>query len=374
MKMKSVVLLAVAAGCGLVAMLGVQQALSGREASPQETGDVLVALTDVPPGVPLDETNVKFRQWPKEQIPAGAVTTLEEYEACALRVRAYAGEIILKAKLGEPGVFGAASEIPTGMRVVTVSVDLTMIASGMIRPGDRVDVVVSYRSRAGDSRGAVSRTQTVLEYIKVFATDNVRDMSGQENGSIAAKNISLLATPEQANLLKLAENMGKLHLTLRSRTDDQPSQVAAIDERIFAEAEASMGEDNGLLEKEIAAKSTALGVVEPKEERSIRDLLMESSGSAPAADPAVAVNEPVELEAGEIVEEVPEVPTWKITIYAGDEVQEKDIEIPASMLPKPEVQLTPDVPAGLFEETGTSRAAGQPPRWQKLLSTFFTGA
>ena len=55
MKMKSLVLLAMAIGCGLVAMLGVQQVLSGDKRPQVETGKVLVAATSIMPGRPLDD-------------------------------------------------------------------------------------------------------------------------------------------------------------------------------------------------------------------------------------------------------------------------------------------------------------------------------
>ena len=80
MKMKSLVLLAMAIGCGLVAMLGVQQVLSGDKKPPAETGKVLVAITNIMPGQPLDDSNVAFKAWDKNDIPQGAVTTHEEYQ------------------------------------------------------------------------------------------------------------------------------------------------------------------------------------------------------------------------------------------------------------------------------------------------------
>ena len=53
MKMKSLVLLAMAIGCGLVAMLGVRQVLSGDKGPAVETAKVLVAVTNIMPGQPL---------------------------------------------------------------------------------------------------------------------------------------------------------------------------------------------------------------------------------------------------------------------------------------------------------------------------------
>ena len=61
MKMKSLVLLAMAIGCGFVAMLGVRQVLSG-DKKPVETAKVLEAVTNIMPGVPLDDTNVVLKE------------------------------------------------------------------------------------------------------------------------------------------------------------------------------------------------------------------------------------------------------------------------------------------------------------------------
>ena len=55
-------------GCGLVAMLGVQQILSGGPAEP-DTVKILVARQEIGPGFELDETLVEFQDWPKATVP-----------------------------------------------------------------------------------------------------------------------------------------------------------------------------------------------------------------------------------------------------------------------------------------------------------------
>lgn len=74
MRPKTLALLAVAAMCGLVAMLGVQQVLSKQGNGTAETGQMLVAKADILPGQPLDENNVEFKEWPASTIPEGAVS------------------------------------------------------------------------------------------------------------------------------------------------------------------------------------------------------------------------------------------------------------------------------------------------------------
>jgi pilus assembly protein CpaB len=230
MKFKSVILLVVAVGCGLVAMLGVQQVLSGdrRDAKPQDVARVLVATADIAPGIRLTEENCALREWPRDAIPRGAVTTSEQYKHRALLVRAVPGEIIMQAKLGAENAFGAASSIPVGMRVVTVPVDMSQNISGLLLPGDRVDILATYKTRRAADGGYTTSTKTVLENVQVFATDNRRDVAGagSEAAEVSAKNVSFLVMPNEANQLKLAESMGKLHMALRPKDDDSVARAS----------------------------------------------------------------------------------------------------------------------------------------------------
>jgi pilus assembly protein CpaB len=244
MRTKSLVLLAMAVGCGLVAMLGVQQILSGEKSKPKDTVPVLVAKQEISPGLRLDPAQVAFEEWPRESVPQGAVTDAAQYEDRALKVRSYPGYVILLAKLGERGEYGASTSIRKGLRVVTVPVNMTTVHSGMIRPGDRVDVLVTYTIRRPGTP-ETSRTKTVLEYIEVFAIDRIREGEGGESSKGAkAENLSVLVTPEQAHVLMLAANKGKLQMALRNSSDKDQAEVAAVDDKIFDDLKATKGEED----------------------------------------------------------------------------------------------------------------------------------
>ena len=81
MKLKSVLLLAVAMSCGLVAMLGVQQVLSGDKQVNQDDNvtKVLVATAEIVPGHRLDESNVVFKL--VSQLPDHDVRDLHLFRA-----------------------------------------------------------------------------------------------------------------------------------------------------------------------------------------------------------------------------------------------------------------------------------------------------
>ncbi len=307
MKMKSMVLLAVAAGCGLIAMLGVQQVLSKDNGSALETAQVLVAVAEIGPGAVLDDTNVAFKDYPLNMVPEGVVTKLEEYEERALKGRAVPGEMIMLAKLSEKGQFGASATIPDGMRVVSVSVNQTLTHSGQILPDDRVDVIVTYRTTTPEHR-TVSKTKTVLEYIQVFATDSIRDVSGSENGEVNAKNISLLVTPEQANLLMLAKAKGDLTLALRSKTDSTAAGHQAVDESMFDDAMAGHGGRTQEPQDETGESPQTGNVQEFLREQQQQDDSVETVADVDTSEPPKNV--------------------WKMEIYAGEELRIEEIELP----------------------------------------------
>lgn len=227
MRPKTLALLAVAAMCGLVAMLGVQQVLSQGDGK-VETGHLLVAKAEILPGQPLDDSNVEFKEWPTGAIPEGAVVQKEQFQERTLKVRAYPGDLILEAKLDKKGARSASSQVPKGKCIAAVPIDSTMSGTGLIQPGDRVDVLVTYRPTTGsrDLGGIGMEIKTVLENVEVFAMDGVTDATmiarAGDPKAVTTKNVSLIVTNEQSRLVKLAGELGggKLHLTLRGMNDD----------------------------------------------------------------------------------------------------------------------------------------------------------
>ncbi len=228
MRPKSLALLLLALGCGLVASIGITQVLSSRNAEPDAVaGDaqpVYVALTDIALGDLLTAQVLKLEQWPKGKIPVGAISRIEDVEGRRARTKLYAGEPILEHRLLGKGASeqGATALIPKGYRVVPVKVDLVSGGSSLILPGDRVDVMVHLVKDPGrDIQETVTRT--ILQDIKVFAVDNIVDLEKEKDPgkSITAKTICLLVTPEQAAKVMLATQLGTVNLVMRSPEDDQ---------------------------------------------------------------------------------------------------------------------------------------------------------
>lgn len=298
MKMKSMMLLLVAAGFGLVAMLGVMQVLNG-QGGEEPMVRVAVAIADIPAGMPLDDTNVEFKEYPQSAVPGGAVTKEEDFNGKALVSRAVPGEIIMTAKLGGADAITASHQIPKGMRVATVSVNATKSHSGLIRPTDRVDVVCTYAVPNPVTRQKSTHVKTVLEFIEVFAVDNVR--AGREGEvDVAVKNVSLIVDPEQFQLLEAAQGLGELNLSLRNREDKAKTRVAELSDDVFFQRETS----EGTREKPKPAAPVQVATPGPGLGEFLTSAMtaMAEATTTPAATPV-------------------ETPMWTLTIYNGDAAQ-----------------------------------------------------
>ena len=102
MKSKSLILMVVSLGFGLVAAVGISQVM-GRGtnvAAPKiQTGPVLVTTDTLDHNAVLSESNVKIENWPLQIIPENAATSFEQIESKALVTRMNKGLPILLSDL-----------------------------------------------------------------------------------------------------------------------------------------------------------------------------------------------------------------------------------------------------------------------------------
>ncbi|MBI3837349.1 MAG: Flp pilus assembly protein CpaB [Planctomycetia bacterium] len=231
MRSKSILLLALALGCGLVASIGISQIIEGRNKAPSADSDVqpiFVAMTDINANEVLSAQVIKLEEWPKKMVPAGALTKLENVEGKRARTKLYQGEPIVAAKLlGANESVGAANQIPAGYRVAHVKVDAVTGGNNLILPGDRVDVLV-FRN-TGDMNATAAKI--VLQDIKVFAVDTHTETEftrtkGDQSEPMTAKTIALLVTPQQSVILHAASEIsGSVRLALRNPEDESHANI-----------------------------------------------------------------------------------------------------------------------------------------------------
>jgi pilus assembly protein CpaB len=220
-------ILAIAAGLGLgLVWLKAPRGVAIAPGAPAPEA-VLVAARPVPPGALLRDEDLSWRPLSGGPAPAGAflqAATAKETLVGAAAVRGLTpGEVLRADGVVKPDQRNfLAATLGPGLRAVTISVDAPQSASGLVLPGDRVDVILVQEVGDGARRMAA---ETVLRNSRVLAvgrslapekslTGEARDAAG---GS--PRTITLETTPYNAERLYLASRLGELQLSLRGPGD-----------------------------------------------------------------------------------------------------------------------------------------------------------
>ncbi len=307
MKNKSLMLLMVAAGCGLVAMFGVQQMLSSK---PVTKTRILVARAEIEAGVELDKTNVGFKEWPNDAMPEGAIQTEEQFVERSLKHRVGPGQPILTTELGNKGEFGPEIQIPKNMRLVSVAVTATMVHSGLLRPGNYVDVSAAIEVTVKNG-GKKVEVKPVLECVKVFAVDTniVGSAESKDSKPKDIKNVTFLVYPLQGQLLQLAnkQSNGQLQFALRSGSDKSLENLGDLNEDSLSALRNSL---QGYTDETVPPKVVEKTVPGAKPKSAFRSYLSPETSSAMTSVGDQAVR-----------------PTWRIEIFQGDQREVQEIEL-----------------------------------------------
>ncbi len=244
MKKARIVVLAIASTAALGAAWVANKIVSGsREVKTVEktvgATDVLVAATDIGLGDAVNAANLKWQQWPAEGITPELITrdaqpdAPNEFSGAVARAPFIAGEPIKDQKLikiSEGGVMAAI--LPAGMRAISTPIREETAAGGFILPNDRVDVILSHKMRVGSKEEPVS--EAVLRNVRVLAIGQVIENKDGEKVA-TGKTATIELTPQQAEVLALAQSMGEISLSLRSLADTRAG---------LAEPTAKIGDGN----------------------------------------------------------------------------------------------------------------------------------
>ncbi len=230
MRPKSLILLSLALGCGLVASLGINQVMSKGTSAAAPTGetvDVYVAKVDIPQNDLIDvATMLSLEPWPKDKVPPGALTKLADVKERRARQPIVAEDIILEKKLLPKGEAGsrASDQVLPGYRLIGIKVDAVATSGNLIKPGDRVDLMVHLPKNPANGIPETV-TKTFLQDVKVFAVNSTTSDEDPE-GSISAKTVTLEVTPTEAEAVTFCQSVGKIMLTAR-RPQDGKSEGAS---------------------------------------------------------------------------------------------------------------------------------------------------
>jgi pilus assembly protein CpaB len=187
-----------------------------------ESVPVVVAVADLKWGTQLTDEMIKAIPFFKESLPMGHATDPDALVGRVVITAVQENEAILESKLAPASVTsgGVSAVVTPGKRALAVKGDKVIGLAGLIRPGNRVDVLATL----DDPNGKRDKTKTklVLENILVLATGTQLEKkgAGRKGEDTAPFDVyTLEVTPEEGEKLALAAAEGKLQFALRNATD-----------------------------------------------------------------------------------------------------------------------------------------------------------
>jgi pilus assembly protein CpaB len=192
--------------------------------------EIFVMAKPIRYGQELTAQHVYKVRWPADALPQDSFLKEEELFPngvdgdlrTALRAME-ANEPIMKVKVTAPGQdAGVSSRLERGMRAFAISVNVASGVSGLLRPGDRVDVYWSGQIRDREA------TKLIQSNLSLIAIDQNADMD--EARPTIARTVTVQASPQDIASLAQAQRTGTLSLSLVGASDDTLATAIEVDQ------------------------------------------------------------------------------------------------------------------------------------------------
>ncbi|MCX8003921.1 MAG: Flp pilus assembly protein CpaB [Burkholderiaceae bacterium] len=187
---------------------------------------VVVAKRDLERGALLTAENFAIRELPADYVHRSAIRPeeFEQVEGQRLATPLRRGEPLLEA-MTEGRVMAFSSTLTPGSRALTFEVDEVNSISGMLRPGDRIDLILTARPPTGNG---TETTLTLLSNVEVLATGQVIRKRSEQEGERSFSTVTLSLAPEDAQRVIVAKSSGKLTAVLRHPDDAAPNHLTGM--------------------------------------------------------------------------------------------------------------------------------------------------
>lgn len=219
----------VAALAGLIAVWAARQHIQGRilqiEAQSRvPTVQRVVAAYDLPAGIRLTSDHLAVRSFPVSLVSSGSVAPDNHatLEGRLLNAPLKAGDAVLLAHSVIERELPFSTKLGEGRRAITMPIDAINSASGLLQPGDLIDLYVSFDHQ----RRRI--TAPLLQGVLVLATGSATgDMPAEQGAGFGYSTVTLDTSPEDAIKLVAARQSGTITALLRRADDTRPTQRAS---------------------------------------------------------------------------------------------------------------------------------------------------
>lgn len=241
--------------------------------------DVVVAAQEIPARVPITAAMLGHVSRPISAVDPNTVRDPKQVIGALSLITIPAGASVTSAMIGHPNDVGLPVRMAPGMRAVSVQIDKVKGISGLVQPGDRVDII----AQAPKSNAAPPPAATILRGVRVLAIgDSLEYSSATPSPQEAnATTVTFEVTPKQADLLVMADLNTTLRLALRSPKEplnSEPTEALHWETAGTAPAPAPAGAVNAIADTALIKALTSNNGGQPQQHP---DGWQSAHGSAP---------------------------------------------------------------------------------------------
>lgn len=196
-----------------------------------EDSSVVVAVKSIDKGAIISSDNLKVIKVAKETANAKAYSSITEITGKRAKEKIIEGEQVLKDRILDDEKSQMSYSIPEGKRAVTVNVNEASEVADFIRPGDFVDIIVTfdkYELEDGKSKIVYPRiTRTILQNILVLGMGQLQEITEKGRQGLP-KTVTLAATPDEAEKLVYGTETGVMRMALRRVGEHDPAATQGV--------------------------------------------------------------------------------------------------------------------------------------------------
>ena len=165
---------------------------------------VLIATQEIPARSRITDTMFRTEQRPANSLQPDAIGNANAAVGSLALVTIPLGSQLTSSDLGSNVAFALPVRLQPGMRAVSIPVDRVKGVSGMVLPGDRVDVIAIPPGSSG-SGGGPPKAVTIFRGIRVLAVGtNLENASATPSPEEqTAATVTLEVNPKQADIARL---------------------------------------------------------------------------------------------------------------------------------------------------------------------------
>lgn len=189
--------------------------LSSIRPAQNQPRQVLVTNQDIPARVRITDSMFHTETRSAETLQPDALSNPAQAVGTLALVTIPSGSQLTAADIGTNVPSALPVRLSPGMRAVSIPIDRVKGVSGLIQPGDRVDVIAIPPAKGN---GAPPKAVTIFRGIRVLAVGTALEnpSATPSPDEQSAATVTLEVNPKQADLLAWADSNSTLRLALRS--------------------------------------------------------------------------------------------------------------------------------------------------------------